>query len=98
MLSLSVSTKPPAFWTLPITYTVSARGTEIVVEDNGIGIAAEVLPFIFDRFRQGDSSTQRTHGGVGLGLAIVRHLAEDHHEVLASFERLAEVRRLVAPP
>src|SRR4051812_8475615 len=57
---------------------LSARGTEIVVEDNGIGIAAEVLPFIFDRFRQGDSSTQRTHGGVGLGLAIVRHLAELH--------------------
>lgn len=51
---------------------------EIVVEDSGQGIASEVLPHVFERFRQADSSSTRTHGGLGLGLAIVRHLAELH--------------------
>jgi PAS domain S-box-containing protein len=51
---------------------------EIIVADNGQGIDPEVLPFIFERFRQADSSTTRTHGGLGLGLAIVRHLVEMH--------------------
>ncbi len=51
---------------------------EILVTDTGAGIAAEFLPHVFERFRQGDSSTTRTHGGLGLGLAIVRDLAEMH--------------------
>ncbi|XXT17597.1 PAS domain-containing protein [Sorangium sp. So ce429] len=50
----------------------------IVVMDNGKGIARELLPYVFDRFRQGDSSPTRAHGGLGLGLAIVRHLVELH--------------------
>jgi PAS domain S-box-containing protein len=56
------------------------EGTHAVltVADNGIGIAPEFLPFVFDRFRQADSSSTRPQGGLGLGLAIVRHLAEVH--------------------
>ncbi len=51
---------------------------QIQVSDNGIGINPDFLPYVFDRFRQADSSYTRTHGGLGLGLAIVRHLVELH--------------------
>ncbi|HEX8096453.1 MAG TPA: ATP-binding protein, partial [Pyrinomonadaceae bacterium] len=51
---------------------------EVVVTDDGAGIAPEFLPYVFERFRQGDSSTTRTQGGLGLGLAIVRHIVELH--------------------
>ena len=51
---------------------------EISVSDTGQGISQEFLPHVFDRFRQADSSTTRHHGGLGLGLAIVRHLVELH--------------------
>jgi signal transduction histidine kinase len=51
---------------------------EIMVSDTGEGIRAEFLPYIFDRLRQGDSSAIRSHGGLGIGLALVRHLVELH--------------------
>ena len=51
---------------------------EIVVSDTGQGIASDFLPHVFDRFRQADQKTSRQHGGMGLGLAIVRHLVEMH--------------------
>ncbi|HEY0169484.1 MAG TPA: PAS domain S-box protein [Pyrinomonadaceae bacterium] len=51
---------------------------EIAVSDTGSGIAHDFLPHVFDRFRQADGTTTRHHGGLGLGLAIVRHLVELH--------------------
>jgi PAS domain S-box-containing protein len=51
----------------------------IEVKDTGIGIDSEFLPLVFDRFRQADSRATRQHGGLGLGLAITRHLVEQHN-------------------
>src|SRR4029077_7425372 len=62
--------------------TVALRRHEsqfaIEVSDTGEGIEPAVLPYVFDRFRQGDSGTTRQHTGLGLGLAIVRHIVELH--------------------
>jgi CheY-like chemotaxis protein len=51
---------------------------EIAVKDTGIGIEAGFLPYVFDRFRQADSTSTREYGGLGIGLAIVRHIVEMH--------------------
>ncbi|MEI2579740.1 hybrid sensor histidine kinase/response regulator [Scytonema sp. PRP1] len=55
-----------------------ASYAKISVKDTGIGIKSDFIPYVFDSFRQADGSTTRKHGGLGLGLAIVRHLVELH--------------------
>ena len=54
----------------------AGSAVQIVVQDTGQGITPELLPLVFDRFRQADSSSTRAHGGLGIGLALVRHLVE----------------------
>ena len=61
-----------------IAITQDRTHAEVEISDTGPGIAREFLPHVFERFRQADGSTTRTHGGLGLGLAIVRHLVELH--------------------
>jgi signal transduction histidine kinase/CheY-like chemotaxis protein len=53
-------------------------GMQIVVHDTGQGISPDLLPYVFDRFKQGDSAASRRFGGLGLGLALVKHLGEHH--------------------
>ncbi|NJO77815.1 MAG: response regulator [Cyanobacteria bacterium RM1_2_2] len=55
---------------------------QIQIADTGIGISADFLPHVFDRFRQADSTTTRPYGGLGLGLAIVHHLVQQHQGLI----------------
>lgn len=68
----------PASGKVEISVSQNATHVQIQVKDSGPGIDPTFLPHVFERFRQADGSTTRTHGGLGLGLAIVRHLVELH--------------------
>jgi signal transduction histidine kinase/ActR/RegA family two-component response regulator len=68
----------PAEGTIRVQVAQSGEGVEIVVSDSGIGIHPDFVPYVFERFRQADVGTRRRYGGLGLGLAIVRHLVELH--------------------
>jgi PAS domain S-box-containing protein len=64
--------------TVRVTLDRELSMTRIRITDEGQGISPAFLPFVFDRFRQADSSTQRKFGGLGLGLSIVKHIVEMH--------------------
>jgi PAS domain S-box-containing protein len=66
---------------------LEADRIDVDVEDTGRGIDPQTLPFIFDRFRQADGSSTRAHGGLGLGLAIARHIVEAHGGTITADSR-----------
>jgi CheY-like chemotaxis protein len=68
----------PAGGTIAVRVSEGPTDVEITVKDSGPGIPAEFLPHVFEPFRQGDSTSTRTVGGLGIGLAIVRHIVEAH--------------------
>ena len=68
----------PAGGHISLTLTVRPAEFDLEIRDQGIGISAEFLPHVFDRFRQADGSSTRTHGGVGLGLSIAREIVQLH--------------------
>jgi PAS domain S-box-containing protein len=68
----------PAGGSVTIELARTSEGAQIAVRDSGRGINPAFLPFVFERFRQADSASNRRFGGLGLGLSIVRHLAELH--------------------
>jgi CheY-like chemotaxis protein len=77
LLSNAIKFTPPG-GQVRVTSEREDRFASITVADTGVGITAEFLPHVFDRFRQQDPATTRKYGGLGLGLSIVRHLVELH--------------------
>ena len=73
----------PSGGSVEISVSQTATHVLVQVKDSGPGIDPSFLPYVFERFRQADGSTTRTHGGLGLGLAIVRHLVELHGGTIA---------------
>lgn len=68
----------PAGGRVRVSLEPGVREVTLIVSDTGKGIATEFLPFVFDMFRQADSSTTSEHDGLGLGLAVARELVELH--------------------
>jgi PAS domain S-box-containing protein len=83
LLSNSIKFTPDG-GAMRVTLDVTESRVELVIADTGIGIAPDFLPHVFERFRQGDARASRAHGGLGLGLAIVRHLTEMHGGTVAA--------------
>jgi PAS domain S-box-containing protein len=77
LLSNAAKFTPPG-GEIRVRFEASAAEARLTISDTGQGISAEFLPYVFDRFRQAESASNRTHGGLGLGLSIVRHLVEMH--------------------
>ena len=77
----------PSKGTIEISLLRSEFDAEIRIEDSGPGIPEDFIPRIFDRFSQADGSSTRKHGGLGLGLAIVRHLVELHGGTVCAMNR-----------
>lgn len=77
LVSNAIKFTPPQ-GQVELTLRHSGADAEVIVRDTGEGIDGVFLPFVFDRFSQADGTTTRRHGGLGLGLAIVRHLTEAH--------------------
>lgn len=63
---------------IDVSLVIEGRAAVVRIRDSGQGVAKEFLPHLFERFRQADGGTTRSHGGLGIGLAIVRHLTEMH--------------------
>ena len=78
----------PAGGTITVRWWESDGKANIEVEDTGIGIAADQLPFVFDRFRQADGSLTRSATGLGLGLALAKEIVEEHDGTLTVTSRL----------
>lgn len=77
LLSNAVKFTPPG-GLVELDLVEAGDSVQLCVADNGAGIESDFLPHVFERFRQADGSVSRQHGGLGLGLAIVRHLVELH--------------------
>ncbi len=78
LLGNSLKFTPPGGH-ISVSARITGRNLEVRVADDGIGIAPEFLPHVFDRFRQGDGTSTRNHPGLGLGLSIAKQLVETHN-------------------
>jgi signal transduction histidine kinase/CheY-like chemotaxis protein len=77
LLGNALKFTPSGGW-IAIDARAGGQHVDVCVSDNGVGIGPEFLPYVFDRFRQADSTSTRTYGGLGLGLSIARQLVEAH--------------------
>ncbi|HEY5315175.1 MAG TPA: ATP-binding protein, partial [Pirellulales bacterium] len=84
LLNNAVKFTPPG-GRIDVFQREARQGIEIEVRDSGIGINRAFLPFVFERFRQADSTSTRSHSGLGIGLALVRHVVQLHGGSVAAF-------------
>ena len=77
LVSNAIKFTPEGGWVL-VQLQRGGPGAQIIVQDSGQGISPDLLPYVFDRFKQADASVSRRFGGLGLGLALVKHLVELH--------------------